>query len=103
MDTLLQPFTLALGVIGLGSSKAMSRFSAGGDASYGMYIFAWPIQQFSILLIPDFWTSMLVAFVTTVAVGYTTWHAFERRAIACRSQFAMRLRRAFALRKSPVV
>ncbi|HEV8260521.1 MAG TPA: acyltransferase [Burkholderiales bacterium] len=103
VDTLLQPLTLALAVIGLGSSKAMARFSAGGDASYGMYIFAWPIQQFSILLIPDFWTSMLVAFVATVAVGYATWHAFERRTIACRSQLAMRLRRAFALRKSPVV
>jgi len=98
MDTLLQPLTLALGVIGLGSSKVMGRFSAGGDPSYGMYIFAYPIQQFSLLMIPDFWTSMLAAFIVTVAVGYTTWHAFERRAIAARSHLAVRLRRVFSFR-----
>jgi peptidoglycan/LPS O-acetylase OafA/YrhL len=81
-NSFLNALALGLAVIGLGSSSLMSWFSKGGDGSYGMYIYAWPIQQFSILLIPAFWPSMLVAFLATVAVGYTTWHLFEKRCMA---------------------
>ncbi len=66
---------MAAAVIGLGSSHAMAWFAKGGDASYGMYVYAWPVQQFALLLIGSFWLSMLVAFVVTTAIGYATWHA----------------------------
>jgi len=88
VETIFHSFSLATAVIGLGSSKAMAWFSKGGDPSYGMYIFAWPIQQFSLLLINSFWLSMLVAFLITTALGYATWHAFERRAMSSRRSFA---------------
>jgi len=93
IDTIFDSLALASVVIGLGSTKAMAWFSKGGDASYGMYIFAWPVQQFSLLLIGSFWLSMLVAFLTTTALGYATWHTFERRAMSYRSQLAGRLRK----------
>ena len=80
-DTVVQSLALAAGVIGLGSSGAMAWFGRGGDASYGMYIFAWPVQQFVLLLIAPFWLSLLVAFLITAAIGYATWHAFEERLI----------------------
>ena len=57
----------------------MAWFSKGGDASYGMYVFAWPVQQFVLLLVAPFWLSLLVAFLVTAALGYATWHAYERR------------------------
>jgi peptidoglycan/LPS O-acetylase OafA/YrhL len=72
---------LAVGfaAIGLGASPLMKGFSKGGDPSYGMYLFAWPIQQFTILYVSGIWQSMAVAFLLTTAVGYLTWHLFEKR------------------------
>jgi len=72
IDTIFHSLALGAVVIGLGSSKAMAWFSKGGDASYGMYIFAWPVQQFCLLLIGPFWLSMLAAFLATAALGYAT-------------------------------
>lgn len=95
---------LAACVIGLGQARTMRWFSRGGDASYGIYVFAWPVQQFSLLLIGSFWLSLATAFAVTVAIGYATWHGFERRAMAHRGAFAewirspLRLRRASGVR-----
>lgn len=79
METALQSLALAACVIGLGSSGVMAWFSKGGDASYGMYVFAWPVQQFVVLLVAPFWISLAVAFLITVGIGYAAWHAFEKR------------------------
>lgn len=88
VDTILVSFALACAVIGLGNSRAMGWFSKGGDASYGMYVFAWPAQQFAHLLIGSFWLSLVAAFLITTAIGYGTWHGFEKRAMAHRGQIA---------------
>jgi len=88
IDTVLHSLALAACVVGLGSSSAMAWFSKGGDASYGMYVFAWPVQQFVLLAIASFWLSLLVAFLVTAAIGYATWHAFEKRAMAYPRRFA---------------
>jgi peptidoglycan/LPS O-acetylase OafA/YrhL len=88
VETIIHSLALSAIVVGLGSSTAMAWFSKGGDASYGMYIFAWPLQQFSLLVINSFWLSMVVAFLTTTAVGYATWHSFEKRAMSSRRQLA---------------
>ena len=90
-DTIFVSLALAAATIGLGHSKAMAWFSKGGDASYGMYVFAWPVQQFSILLIGSFWVSLGVAFLVTAAIGYATWHAFEKRAMAYPGRLAAML------------
>jgi peptidoglycan/LPS O-acetylase OafA/YrhL len=82
IDTILHSLPLALAVVGLGSSTAFAWFARGGDASYGIYVFAWPVQQFSLMLVGAFWPSMFVAFAVTAALGYATWHGFEKRAIA---------------------
>ncbi len=74
------------------SSPKMAWFSRGGDPSYGMYIFAWPVQQYCTLLIGNFWISMLVAFLVTTALGYCTWHGFERRFLANVERLAARFR-----------
>jgi peptidoglycan/LPS O-acetylase OafA/YrhL len=98
IDTILTSLSFAAAVVGLGSSRAMAWFAKGGDASYGVYLFAWPVQQFALLLIGSFWLSMLAAFVVTVALGYGTWHAFEKRAMG----YADRIGR-IAWRTSPGV
>jgi len=45
-ETLIHAFALATVVVAAGQSRTMAWFSRGGDASYGTYIFAWPVQQF---------------------------------------------------------
>lgn len=82
IDTMFHSLALAACVVGLGSSSLMAWFSRGGDASYGMYVFAWPVQQFVLLMIAPFWPSLLLAFIVTAAIGYATWHAFEKRLMA---------------------
>ncbi len=92
---------LAAAIIGLGQARAMSWFSRGGDASYGIYVFAWPVQQFSLLLIGSFWPSLVAAFLVTAAIGYATWHGFERRAMAHRRAVAEMIRAPLRLRRTP--
>lgn len=94
INTLLHSLAFAAAVVGLGSSGLMAWFSRGGDASYGMYVFAWPIQQFVLMLVAPFWLSLLVAFAATSALGYATWHAYERRVMAYPKRIAACLRAA---------
>jgi peptidoglycan/LPS O-acetylase OafA/YrhL len=82
INTAVHSLALAACVIGLGSSRFMAWFSRGGDASYGMYVFAWPVQQFVLLLVAPFWLSLLVSFLVTAALGYATWHTFEKRVMS---------------------
>jgi len=90
--TVICSLLLAGVVIGLGSSPLFSGFSKLGDASYGIYVFAWPIQQFSVLLVSGLWPSLLLAYCMTAAAGYTTWHLYEKRAIAARKTLAALIR-----------
>ncbi len=90
IDTPLHSLALAVAVVGLGSSGAMAWFSKGGDPSYGMYVLAWPIQQFVLLLVAPFWLSLLAAYLTTAALGYATWHAYEARLMAYPRRLAQR-------------
>jgi len=94
----LQPIALAACIVGLGRSRAFASFARGGDVSYGMYVFAWPLQQVSLHLIGSFWLSLAVAFAATVAIGYVTWHGFERRALTQREALAEVIRNAFRRR-----
>ncbi|KAB2752367.1 acyltransferase family protein [Brucella anthropi] len=73
-------------------SPFASGFSRFGDASYGVYIYAFPIQQVSIITIQSFWGSMTVSFLVTVAVGYACWHGFEKRCLSKRHDIAGRWR-----------
>lgn len=94
VDTVLNSLALAACVVGLGSSSVMAWFSRGGDASYGMYVFGWPVQQFALLTVAPFWPSLLVAFLVTTAIGYATWHGFERRLMLLPKRLAGRSRAA---------
>jgi peptidoglycan/LPS O-acetylase OafA/YrhL len=74
------------------SSPRMHWFSRGGDASYGIYIFAWPVQQLCSIWIADFYFSLAAAFLATVAIGYLTWHFLEKRCMSNVDRLAMSLR-----------
>lgn len=64
----------------VGWIRAFNRF---GDPSYGIYIYAFPIQQAWILLFPGTgpWAMILGAGVPTIALGYLSWHLLEERCL----------------------
>lgn len=73
-------------------SPVASGFSRFGDASYGIYIYAFPIQQVAIIMIPSFWGSMAASFFLSVIIGYACWHGFEKRCLSRRHDLANRWR-----------
>ncbi|ANY77698.1 hypothetical protein BB934_05170 [Microvirga ossetica] len=76
-DNLVQTISLAALVVLICTTSRFAAFGRYGDASYGIYILAFPIQQLVIFAIKDFWLSMTVSLAVTIAFGYGTWHAFD--------------------------
>jgi peptidoglycan/LPS O-acetylase OafA/YrhL len=76
-------FTLPYVVLayGLSSSRLGSWVNRLGDCSYGVYIYAFPVQQFFLLKFPN--TSYpLYLFATTIitlVLGFASWHLVEKR------------------------
>ena len=61
-----------------------------GDFSYGIYIYAFPVQQTLIALFkPELtvWTFCLSAFVVTVACAAISWHVLEKPALNLKNRF----------------
>lgn len=61
-----------------------------GDLSYGMYIFAFPVQQVVAQLGGNrdwsFTTHLSLSFLVTGALAYVSWHALEKRALRFKPQ-----------------
>jgi len=85
----LEPPVIALlsyGVIFLSTRRGGTgwrRITRLGDPSYGIYIYAYPIQQLLVHLrvAPNWWILFLEASVASVVVGYLSWHLVEHRAL----------------------
>jgi len=76
---------LSYGVIYLSTRRGLvlRQITALGDPSYGIYIYAYPIQQLlaHLRLAPNEWVLFAEATVVSVIVGYLSWHVVERRAL----------------------
>lgn len=82
------PFALldvagALLVVGLGASRRvrLPRLAGRGDVSYGVYIWAFPMQQLAELVLRGAGgpaANLALAGPTTLALAYASWHLVER-------------------------
>lgn len=63
---------------------ALLRYNALGDFSYGVYIYAFPVQQTLIAHQPGQspWTNMAYAIPVTLVLSMASWHLIEKRALA---------------------
>lgn len=65
-----------------------------GDLSYGMYIFAFPVQQIVVELGRHrgwtFATHLGLSFVVTSVLAYLSWHVLEKRALLFKPQRGVR-------------
>ncbi len=65
---------------------AIRRFNEIGDYSYGLYIYAWPIQQIAVMIAPEVSPLTLFAAIapTIVLAAMASWHWVERPALGAR-------------------
>ncbi|HEX7638489.1 MAG TPA: acyltransferase, partial [Burkholderiaceae bacterium] len=68
-----------------------------GDYSYGIYIFAFPVQQMLASRLPGLgpWGVMAGAALPVAVLAVLSWRLVERRALARKDALARRLARAF--------
>ncbi len=92
----LAPLTLHLAYLPKGRIRA---FNDWGDCSYGVYIYAFPIQQTLALLFPGMPLTAMIAGsgAITLGVAALSWTLIERRALALKGDFAAATSRAFNL------
>ena len=76
---------LAFLVLSFGSaySPLLGRLTRSGDYSYGLYIYAFPIQQSLAYLLPqlDFRLYLLICALATLTLAVGSWHLVEKRAL----------------------
>ena len=70
-----------------------------GDSSYGVYIYAFPIQQTLAFLFPGMSLLAMVALSASASLGVAalSWTLIEKRALALKDDFASATARAFNL------
>lgn len=53
----------------------------GGDPSYGIYLWGWPMQQVTAACLPSLapWQNFLLAALLATVMGYVSWWILERR------------------------
>lgn len=69
------------------SNKQLVKLDALPDYSYGIYIYAYPIQQMTILLLPGLHplAQAAVSFLVTLVPASLSWHFIEKPAISLKS------------------
>lgn len=79
------PYLLMYSAYALGGP--IRAFNRCGDYSYGIYIYAFPVQQAIADLVPGISTAtlMILSAVTTLALAMLSWHLIEKRALALKS------------------
>ena len=90
---LLAAIPLAYAVIVSGALVHNKRLRLRTDLSYGVYIYAWPIQQLLVicgLAILDPFVFAIIAALVTVPLAAFSWFLVEKPAISLKSRFQQR-------------
>jgi peptidoglycan/LPS O-acetylase OafA/YrhL len=67
------------------------RFNHFGDYSYGLYIYAFPVQQSIAALFPNISVSkmILLAFVISFILAFLSWHLIEKRCLKMKGNYIL--------------
>ena len=86
--------------LGISSTPVLRRAGRFGDFSYGIYIYAYMMQQLTIFLIGanhPYWVGLAVSAACTLACAMLSWHLIERPSLDLKRHFPGALRPAGAL------
>ncbi len=86
-------FVLSIGLLSTPIIRDASRF---GDFSYGIYLYAFPVQQYFIytkLFADKFYVQLLFSALVTFIFAYMSWHFLEKRALAFKPKNLTKLRK----------
>jgi len=91
--------------VGIGSTPVLRRFGRFGDISYGLYIYAFPVQQ-TVVWLGDNRLPVLhglwIATAVTVVLAWLSWHFVEKPALRWKDRLVPRSSRAlFPAASSP--
>jgi peptidoglycan/LPS O-acetylase OafA/YrhL len=92
---LLMPYMLLfLAYVPSGFIRAYNRL---GDYSYGLYIYAYPVQQSAAALHPGIspWQMALVSAPAALVLAVMSWYLVEKRALGLKSSLLVHSRRIF--------
>jgi peptidoglycan/LPS O-acetylase OafA/YrhL len=80
VDSLL--FAYAVLALGLASTPVLKATGRYGDLSYGLYLYAFPMQQASYQIFRGgFWLPLFTATAAAACCAYISWRLVERRAL----------------------
>lgn len=89
--------------IGTRSTPLVNRFGRYGDVSFGVYIYAFPVQQTVVWMTGKdfpFVAGLLVASVVTLACAFLSWHLVEHPALRLKSRLPGRFAMPALFRRS---
>lgn len=75
------PLTIAMGLRSWSGLRDISRI---GDLSYGIYIYAWPVQQIGVALMDrraPYLELLSITVPVTLALATASWHLVEKKAL----------------------
>ena len=83
---LVVPFAVI--ALGAASTPLVRRAGRFGDFSYGIYLWAFPVQQFLVTTAPSLplWLDIVIVAAITTAIAAASWHLVEKRALALKPQ-----------------
>jgi len=79
-------------VLALAFSNSIKLYYAArhGDFSYGLYLYAFPVQQLIVYFLPfrpDLWIMIVLSFICTLPFAILSWHLIEKKALQLKSHF----------------
>ncbi|MGE5772366.1 MAG: acyltransferase family protein [Hyphomicrobiales bacterium] len=76
------------------------RYNKLGDYSYGVYIYAFPVQQSTAALIPgvSVLSMVMISSVVTLAFAVLSWHLLEKHALKLKGQYVHHTERMLSYR-----
>ncbi|WP_168209086.1 acyltransferase family protein [Agromyces intestinalis] len=76
---------ITFGMMSTPGLRSVSRF---GDISYGLYIFAFPVQQLIVMRYPGIplAANVMIVTVVTALLAFASWHAIEKHALRLKAR-----------------
>lgn len=75
-------------------SGAIRKYNKLGDYSYGLYIYAWPIQQSLVALMPGISIAAMIGLASccTLFISVLSWHILEKRVLESKTPLLLSIK-----------